>query len=330
MKKLYYVLTFIFFVLTSINSQLWSQTSSYKVVGKIVIGGENRWDYLSIDTVMHRLYIAHMSKVEVIDLRTEKLIGSIDSLNGVHGIAFAYEYNKGFITNGKSNSVTVFDLKTLKKIGNIEVPAKGPDAIVYDPFTKRIFTLNGDSQNSTAIDAKTDKVIGNVNLDGSPEFCVSTNHGRMFVNLEDKSKIEEFNPKTLKTITKWDLKPGESPSALSLDLKNGLLFSGCHNQMLAISDIKSKKVIKTLPIGKGVDADFFDPVRKLIFVSCWDGTMTVIKENSPKNFEVVDTIATEKGARTMACDVSTGKLYTATMLEGKNNSKEFGVLILAK
>jgi len=331
MKKLYLILTVLFFMaIYPVSSELYSQTSGYKVAGKILIGGESRWDYLSIDTVMHRLYIAHMSKVDVIDLTTEKLVGEIDSLNGVHGIAFAYEYNKGFITNGKSNSVTVFNLKTLKKEDNIELQAKGPDAIVYDSFSKRIFTLNGHSQNSTAIDAKTNKVIGNVSLDGSPEFAVSNNHGKMFVNLEDKSKVEEFDPKTLKKITVWDLNPGDSPSALAIDLKNGILFSGCHNNMLAISDIKSKKVIKTLPIGKGVDADFFDPVRKLIFVSCGEGTITVVKENSPKDFEVIDNITTEKGARTMSCDVSTGKLYTATMLEGENNSKEFGVLILAK
>ncbi|MHB8579689.1 MAG: YncE family protein [Ignavibacteriaceae bacterium] len=309
---------------------LYSQSSVYKVTGKILIGGETRWDYLSIDTVMHRLFIAHMSKVDVLDLNDGKLVGEIDNLNGVHGVVFAYEYGKGFISNGRDNSVTVFNLKTLKKIGNIKIPAKGPDAIVYDSFSKRVFTFNGDSKNATAIDAKTDKVIGNVDLDGSPEFAVSNNKGKMFVNLEDKSMIEEFDPATLKSVAKWSVDPCKSPSALAIDLKNGILFSGCRNKMTAIVDTKTGKLIATLPIGTGVDANAFDPVNKLVFSSCWDGTITVIKEYSPTNFKVIDTISTEKGARTMAFDKSTGKIYTVTMLQGKDNAKEFGVLILSK
>jgi len=327
--KRYVVIIFVL-LLFVLPGNLFPQSSGYKVVNKILIGGENRWDYLSIDTVMHRLFIAHMSKVDVVDLNNGKLVGEINDLNGVHGVVFAYEYGKGFISNGRDNSVTVFNLKTLKKIGNIKVPAKGPDAIVYDPFTKRVFTFNGDSKNATAIDAKTDKVIGNIDLGGSPEFAVSNNLGKMFVNLEDQSVIEEFDPKTLKTEAKWPVAPCKSPSALAIDLKNGILFSGCRNKMTAIIDTKTGKLITTLPIGTGVDANYFDPVNKLIFSSCWDGTITVIKEYSPTNFKVIDTISTEKGARTMAFDKSTDKIYTVTMLQGKNNSKEFGILILAK
>ena len=327
--KRYVVIIFVL-LLFVLPGNLFPQSSGYKVVNKILIGGETKWDYLSIDTVMHRLFITHMSKVDVVDLNNGKLVGEISNLNGVHGVVFAYEYGKGFISNGRDNSVTVFNLKTLKKIGNIKVPAKGPDAIVYDSFTKRVFTFNGDSKNATAIDAKTDKVIGNIDLGGSPEFAVSNNHGKMFVNLEDQSMIEEFDPKTLKTEAKWSVAPCKSPSALTIDLKNGILFSGCRNKMTAIVDTKTGKLITTLPIGTGVDANYFDPVNKLIFSSCWDGTITVIKEYSPTNFKVIDTISTEKGARTMSFDKSTGKIYTVTMLQGENNSKEFGILILAK
>ncbi len=327
--KGYFVIIFVLSFLI-LPKNLFPQSSGYKVTGKILIGGKNRWDYLSIDTVMHRLFVTHMSKVEAIDLNTGKLVGEIDNLKGVHGIAIAYKYGKGFISNGQDNSVTVFNLRTLKIVDNIKIAAKGPDAIVYDPYTNRVFTFNGDSQNATAIDAKTDKVIGTIELDGSPEFAASDNSGKMYVNLEDKSMIAEFDPATLKTLAKWPVAPGKSPSALAIDLKNGILFSGCRNKIVTIFDTKTEKLITSMPIGAGVDAEVFDPTKKLLFCSCWDGTITEIKESSPTDFKVIDTITTEKGARTMAFDKSTGKIYTVTMLPDGNNNKEFGVLVLTK
>ncbi|MHB1687067.1 MAG: YncE family protein [Ignavibacteriaceae bacterium] len=307
-----------------------SQTSGYKVSGIINIGGKGWWDYAAVDVPMHRLYVSHATKVHVIDLKTNTLIGEISNLNGVHGIAFADEFGKGFISNGKNSTVTVFDLKTLKTIDHIRVTGKGPDAIVYESFTHRIFSFNELSSNATAIDAETDKVIGTVTLDGRPEFSVSNNKGLMFVNLGNKNQIEVLNPKTLKTVTKWSLAPGEGPSGLAIDLKHNILFSGCDNKLMAVVNAKTGKVITTLPIGSRVDACAFDPVTNLAFSSNGEGTLTVIKEISPNEFKFIDNVATQKGLRTMALDPTTHNVYLIGMLEGKNNSKSFGVLVLER
>ncbi len=307
-----------------------SQTSGYKISGLINIGGKGWWDYMAVDAPMHRLYVSHGDRVHVIDLKTNEVIGEIKNLNGVHGIAFADKYNKGFISNGHSDSVTVFDLKTLKTIENVAVTGKDPDAIVYDPYTQRVFTFNGRSSNSTAIDAKTDKVVGTITLDGGPEFAASNGRGLMYVNLEDESKIEEFNPKTLKKVTTWSIAPGEHPSGLAIDAKNNILFSGCHNNMMMIVNAKTGKVITHVPIGGHVDACRFDPETGLAFSSNGEGNLTVAKEVSPTEFKEVDNIPTQKGLRTMALDPVTHNIYLVGMLEGKDGSKSFGLLILKK
>lgn len=305
-----------------------AQTSDYKVTGKIIIGGEGRWDYTAVDASNHRLYVSHATKVHVVDLTTNKVVGEIDGLNGVHGIAFAPEFGKGFISNGRNDTVTVFDLKTFKTLGGIHVTGTNPDAIVYEPFTKRIFTFNGRSSNATAIDAKTDKVVGTVKLDGKSEFSASNGKGRMYVNIEDKSLIEEFNPKTLKVISKWPIAPCESPSGLALDIKNNRLFAGGDNKLMAVVDAKSGKVITAVPIGGRVDACAFDPTTNLAFSSNGEGTLTVVKEISPSEFKVLDNVPTEKGLRTMALDPATHNVYLIGMIDDKDNSKSFGVLVL--
>ena len=327
MKKLFLLLCSAFILIPVI---IFSQTSGYKVTGTINIGGEGWWDYPSIDVPMHRLYVSHATRVHVIDLKTNKIIGEISGLNGVHGIAFADEFGKGFISNGRSDTVTVFDLKSLKITANILVTGKNPDAIVYDPFSKKIFTMNGRSSNVTAIDAKTDKVAGTIALDGRPEFAVSNGKGMMYVNLEDKSQIEEFNPKTFKTIKTWSLAPGEGPSGLAMDLKNNILFAGCHNKLMAIVNAKTGKVITTLPISGRVDGCDFDPETNLAFSSNGEGNLTVIQKVSPNEFKVIDNVETQKGLRTMALDPATHNVYLIGMLKGKDNTKSFGVLILEK
>jgi DNA-binding beta-propeller fold protein YncE len=309
---------------------LFSQSSGYKVIGKIDIGGEGWWDYTSVDVPTHKLFISHGTRVHVVDLSSNKVIGEISGLHGVHGIAFADEFGKGFISNGMNDTVTVFDLKTLKIIDNIHVTGKNPDAIIYDPFSKRIFTFNGRSSNATVIDAQSDKVAGTIELEGRPEFAVSDNAGRMFVNLENESKIVEFDPKLLKVIKVSSIAPGESPSGLAFDKKNDILFSGCDNKLMAVIDAKTLKVIATLPIGKGVDACGFDPGTKLAFSSNGEGTLTVIHEISPKKYKVIDNITTEKGLRTMALDPTNHNIYLIGLLEGQSNAKSFGVLILGK
>ena len=325
--------TFVYIMLLTAlfyTSNTFAQNSGYKVIGKIDIGGEGWWDYCAVDVPMHRLYVSHGTRVHVVDLTTNKVIGEIPNLNGVHGIAFADEFGKGFISNGRSDTVTVFDLKTLKTLGSIPVTGKNPDAIVYDPFTKRIFTMNGRSSNATAIDAKTSQVVGTIALDGKPEFCVSNNKGLMYVNIENKSKIQEFNPKTLEVIHTWSIAPGESPSGLAFDIKNNILFSGCDNKMMAIVNVNTGKEITTMPIGGGVDACGFDPETNFAFSSNGEGTLTVIKEISPQEFKVVDNIPTSKSMRTMTLDPATHNIYLIGRMEGKDNQQSFGVLMLGR
>lgn len=305
-------------------SILFSQGLNYKVTSNINIGGGNRWDYIAVDTSSHHLYVTHASEVNVIDLDKDAVIGTIPNLNGVHGVAFAYEFNKGFISNGKSNSVTVFDLKTLNVLDSIKIDGKGPDAIVYDPFTKRVFTFNGKSGNSTAIDAQTDKIVGTVTLEAGPEFAVSGGDGKMYVNIEDKSDIQQFDAQTLTVTATWPLAPGEKPSGLAIDREHKILFSGCHNKLMVVLSAETGKVITTLPIGERIDACAFDPLDGLAFSSNGEGTITVVKEDSPDKFEVIDNITTQKGARTMAVDENTHRIFTVTMIDGKS----FGVLVL--
>ena len=248
----------------------------------------------------------------------------------MHGIAIANEFNKGFISNGRSDTVTVFNLKTFKVIANVHVTGKNPDAIAYDPYSKRVFTFNGRSSNATAIDAKTDKVVGTITLDGKPEFAVSNGKGKMYVNIESKSEITEFNPKTLKILHTWSIAPGESPSGLAIDIKNNRLFAGCDNKMMVVVDANNGKVIATSKIGEGVDACKYDPETHFAFSSCGEGVLSVIKEISPNKFENIDNVKTVRRARTMELDESTHNIYMSTLVPGKDNKDSFGVVILKR
>ncbi len=305
-----------------------SQNSGYKIVGRIDIGGEGGWDYLSVDASMHRLYVSHSTKIHIIDLEKNTVIGEIPNQHGVHGIAAVPEFGKGYISNGRDSTVTVFDLKSFQVITSIKIPGKNPDAIIYEPFTKRVFTFNNKSSNATAIDAKTDKIVGTITLDGAPEFAASDLKGKMFVNLEDISAVNEFDPKTLKIISKWSISPVSEPSGLALDRENKKIFSVGRNKLMAVVDVTSGKVIATPSIGSGVDGCAYDPGTHLAFSSNGEGTITVIKEMSPNDFKVIDTIPTQKGARTITVDTTTHRVYTIANLDGENGSKSFGVLIL--
>ncbi len=279
----------------------------YKVLNKIKIGGTGGWDYATVDSNAHRLYATHATVVDVVDLDSGKPVGQIAQLHNVHGVALAPDLGKGFISNGGSNSVTVFDMKTLAKSGE---PAAGmnPDAICYEPKTQRVFTFNGRSNDSTVINAKTGEPMSTFPVGGKPEFCVVDGAGKIYVNLEDKSSIVEIDaakPAVLRTVS---LAPCESPSGLALDSKNGVLFSVCDNKMMAVTDIKSLKVVATPPIGSGPDAAAYDPGTGLAFSSNGDGTMTIVK-NSGGKWEAVDTVQTERGARTMTVDPKTHRLY---------------------
>jgi YVTN family beta-propeller protein len=284
----------------------------YHVVKKVVLGGNGFWDYLGFDPQNRHLFVSHSTHVLVINPGTYKVIGNIPDTPGVHGIAVAPELNRGFISDGGADQVTVFNLKTLKTIGTVKVTGHDPDGIMYDPFSKRVFTFNGRSGNATAIDAKTLKVAGTIALGGKPEFAVSNGRGMIYNNLEDKSVELAIDPQTLKIKSRWPMAPCEHPSGLAIDARHDILFAGCHNKMMAVINANTGKVITTVPIGGGVDANRFDPETDLAFSSNGEGTLTVVKEESPTDFKVVQDVTTERGARTMEIDPKTHKVFTVT------------------
>jgi DNA-binding beta-propeller fold protein YncE len=284
----------------------------YHVVTTYKLGGEGGWDYLITDADARRTYISRGTHVVVIDADTGKSVGDIADTPGVHGIALAPELGRGFTSNGREGTVSIFDIKTLATSSKVKV-GENPDAILYDPATKRVFTFNGRSQDSTAIDAATGKVLGAIKLDGKPEFAASDAKGGIWVNIEDKSELVAIDPNKLEVKAKWPLAPCTEPSGLAIDRKNRRLFAGCDNKMMAVVDADSGKVLATPPIGDGVDATAFDPERGLAFASCGgDGVLTVVKEDSPDKFSVAENVPTQKGARTMALDTKTHKAFVVT------------------
>jgi DNA-binding beta-propeller fold protein YncE len=284
--------------------------SGYHLVNTYKLGGDGGWDYLVADASAHRLYISRGTHVIVLDSDSGKTVGDIPDTPGVHGIALAPELGRGFTSNGREGTVSVFDLKTLATSSKIKV-GDNPDAILYDPATKRIFTFNGRSQDSTAIDAASGKVLGTIKLDGKPEFAVSDAKGEIFVNIEDKSELVAIDPSKLEVKAKWPLAPCTEPSGLAIDRKNRRLFSGCDNKMMAVVDADSGKVLALPPIGEGVDATAFDEETGLAFASCGAGVLTVVKEESAGKF-TPENIPTQKGARTMALDSSTHHAFVVT------------------
>jgi hypothetical protein len=283
----------------------------YHVVKTYKLGGEGGWDYLTMDSVSRRLYISRATHVIVIDADSGQAVGDIPDTPGVHGIALAPELGRGFVSNGREGTVTVFDLQTLKPIAKVKA-GENPDAILYDPATKRVFTFNGRSHDSTAIDAASGNVLGTIKLDGKPEFAASDGKGGVFVNIEDKSELTSIDPQKLAVKSSWPLAPCESPSGLAIDRKNRRLFVGCDNKLMAIVDADSGKVLSTQPIGDGVDATAFDPGAGLAFASCGEGVLTVIKEESPTKFSVAENVPTQRGARTMALDPKTHDVFVVT------------------
>jgi YVTN family beta-propeller protein len=297
--------------------------SAYHVLRTFDVGGEGGWDYLTMDSDNHRLFVSRSTHVMVIDTETGKVAGDIPNTDGVHGIALAPEFNRGYTSNGKAGTATIFDLKTLATIGTVKT-GDNPDAILYDPATKRVFTFNGKSKDTTAIDAATGTVAGTIALGGKPEFGASDGKGHVFVNLEDKSEVVSFDPKELKVNAHWPLAPGEEPSGMAIDVKNHRLFVGCGgNQKMAVVDFDSGKVLTTLATGKGVDANGFDPGTACAFSSNGDGTLTVVHEESPSQFTVLENATTAPRAKTMALDPKTHLIYLgAAKYEAAGEAKE--------
>ncbi|MGZ4033738.1 MAG: YncE family protein [Bacteroidia bacterium] len=291
------------------SSTILKSQSAYKISNKIKVEGEGGWDYLSSDDSTNRLFISHGMVVNVVNSSNGQLIGTIPDTKGVHGIALAKDLNKGFISNGKDTSVTIFDLTTLATITKIKVTGKNPDAILYDPFSHKVFTYNGRSSNSTVIDAKTNTVIGTIDLPGKPEFSVTDGKGKVYVNIEDKSEICMINPVTLKVEGTWPLGDGKEPSGLAIDIKNHRLFSVCDNKLMVILDAESGKIISSLPIGDNVDGAAFDPEKERAYSSNGDGTMTVVQGTNGNNYKVLENVTTQRAARTITINKKTHHLY---------------------
>jgi DNA-binding beta-propeller fold protein YncE len=283
-------------------------SSGYHVAKTIAVGGDEGWDYIAVDSDARRLYVSHGTRVVVLDADSSAVTGEIPDTQGVHGIAIASDLGRGFTSNGRANTVTIFDLKTLKSLGTVKA-GTNPDAIVYDAVTKRVFTMNGQSHDATAIDAAGGTVVGTLALGGKPEFAVSDGRGSIFVNIEDKSELVELDPQKLAVLHRWPLAPCQEPSGLAMDRKNRRLFAGCDNKMMAVINADTGKVIATPAIGEGVDANGFDPATMFAFASTGEGTLTVVHEDSPDKFTIVDNVPTKRSARTMGLDLKTHNIY---------------------
>jgi DNA-binding beta-propeller fold protein YncE len=271
------------------------------LIAKYNVGGDGSWDYLAADSIARRLYIARSNRVIVFDLDKGTVAGEIPNTNGVHGVAVANDLNRGFASCGQDGKVLIFDLKTLKPIAEVKA-GTGPDAIIYDLSTSRVFAFNGGSLDATAIDAAKGVAAGNVPLGGRPEFAASDGRGTVYVNIENKNEVVTFDSKKLTVKARWPVAPGEEPSGLAMDREHRRLFIGCGNKKMIVMDADNGRVIAALPIGDEVDANGYDPATELAFSSNGDGTLTVVHEDSPDKFTVAETVKTERGARTMTID----------------------------
>ena len=312
--------------------------SGYRVIKTVPISGEGGWDYVTVDTDARRVYISHATQVVVLDADTYAEVGSIPDTQGVHGIAIASDLGRGFTSNGRTNTATIFDLKTLKTIGTVKT-GTNPDAIIYDPSTKRVFTFNGRSNDATAINVADGTVVGTLALGGKPEFAVADGKGTIYVNIEDTSELVHLDAKDLKVLHRWPEKPCQEASGLAADMKNHRLFAGCDNKMMAVIDADSGKVVATLPIGEGVDATGFDPATQLAFASNGEGTLTVVHEESPDKYTVAENVPTKRSARTMGLDLKTHNIFLPAAdfdppapgeRRGKMKPGSFVLLVLGK
>ena len=288
-----------------------ARAQSYHVTATYKLGGDGGWDYIALDTVGHRLFIGRQDRVMVVNEATGALLGEILGLNRAHGVAFAYAEGHGFATSGADSAVTMFDLNTLAVLGKT-IAAIDDDGIMFDPATSHIVTMNGDAASASVLDARTGQLLGNIALGGKPEFGVSAADGKLYINLEDKSEVVEVDAREMRVLRHWSIAPCESPSGLAIDRAHHLLFSGCRNGLMGVSDAVAGRLVTTVPIGRGVDANRFDPATQLAFASNGDGTLTVIHEDAPDKYTVVSNATTKQGARTMEIDLANHHVFTVT------------------
>ena len=312
--------------------------SGYKLVKSVPIGGEGGWDYIYVDSEARRVYISRGTHTMVMNADTYAVEGDIPDTQGVHGIAIASDLGRGFTSNGRSNDVTIFDLKTLKAIGKVQTDAN-PDAIVYEPVTKRVFTFNGRGKNATAINAADGTVAGTIPLGGKPEFAAVDGKGTIYVNNEDTSELHHLDAQSLKELHKWPLAPCKSPSGLSMDTKNRRLYAVCDDKVSVVVNADTGKVVATPTIGDGPDAAGFDPATNYFFASCGEGLLTVIHEDSPDKYSVVENVPTKRSARTMGLDLKTHTIFLPAAdfdppapgeRRGKMKPDSFVILVVAK
>ena len=298
---------------TATNAQpAQTSKSGYHVAKKYTVGGDAGWDYLAFDPDTRRVYVTHYMKIEVLDADTGKSVGQITETPGVHGIALVKATGKGFTSNGKADTVSVIDLKTLAHVAEIKV-GKKPDAITYDPGTDRVFVSNGNSDDLTIIDATAGRVVGTIPLGGAPEYSAADGKGTLWVNLEDKNAFVTVDVKAMKLTKTTPIAGCEEPASMAFDPAGRRLFIGCKNNVLAVVDPDAGKVVKTVPIGEHVDATIFDAANHLIFASTGDGVLTIVRQDSPDTYSIVDNVKTMRGAKTIAFDPKTRKLFSATV-----------------
>ena len=325
MKKALPYLYLSAFILLSIGLSA-QEKSHYEIVNRIHLDGDGGWDYLTVDEDAGLLYVSHGTMVQVVDVKADKLVATIEDTKGVHGITIAAEFGKGYISCGRDSTVVVFDIKTFKTLSRVKVNGANPDAILYDPFSKNVFVFNGRSKNVTVIDAKTDKINRDIPLEGKPEFAVTDAKGKVYVNIEDKSKLCVINSKTLKVEQYWPVAPVDEPSGLAIDTAYNALDTAFNalftvsDKHLAVIDGLTGKVSSSVPIGDRVDGVAFDRVLKRAYSANGDGTMTVVQiiydygdyVYNPPKAKVLETVKTQKGARTIAVDSKTHHIYLPT------------------
>jgi len=312
--------------------------SGYHVVKTVSIPGDEGWDYLTVDSDARRVYVSHGSHVVVMNADTYAVEGDVPDTQGVHGIALAPDLGRGFVSAGRANTAVIFDIKSLKTLGTAKTDAN-PDAIVYDSVTKRVFTLNGRGQNTTAINGADGTVAGTLALGGKPEFAVADGKGSIFVNIEDKNELVQFDAQKITETHRWPLAPCKSPSGLAMDLKNRRLFAVCDEKVMAVVNADTGKVVATPAICDGPDAAGFDPATGYAFASCGDGNLTVIHEDSPDKYTVVENVPTKRSARTMGLDLKTHNVFlpsaefdapAAGERRGKMKPGSFGIVVVSK
>jgi len=301
-----------FLLIAALAAMAFAGESGYRVAKKIPVPGEGGWDYITYDASSGRLFVAHATKVDVLDAKAGKVLGQIPKTPGVHGIALVPEAGKGYISSGETNTVIEFDLKTLNVVGHVPAGTK-PDAIVYDEGSRRVLVSNGDSNDLTVIDPFHGRSVGPIALGGAPEYIAGDGKGTVWVNLEDKNETLMVDPKAMAVRKRFKLPGCDEPASLDMDRVTRRLFIGCGNKKLTVLDADSGKVVSQFQIGEHVDATIFDPARKMVFTSTGDGKITVVREDSADKFAVVDTITTQRGAKTMAYDAANGRIFLPTV-----------------